>query len=273
VAAALAAAWNSAGAAPRSPGDSPAQSWFWSFPVSGSSSGKEARGPEWFWSFKPFDERKHRHSGNHFLTFAGTDLWRQGAFLYGGGLWAPAGMDHDGFVLKVVATRGYYRYRTGTLGDVTVIGAMYAASVMPGLHFPRGKVSVTVYAGPERQVHVLLPDDQGNLTRGLRTGVRLATDLWYQPTDLAMVTFSSTLTTIGNAYAMRSAFGWKLLDSFYLGPEALIYGANNYTQLRIGVHVTEFEFLRRDWQAAIGYAHDNGGNDGAYVRVGVSERW
>jgi len=33
-----------------------------------------------------------------FLLFSGTDLWRYGAFLYGGLLWAPDGLDHNGFV-------------------------------------------------------------------------------------------------------------------------------------------------------------------------------
>jgi hypothetical protein len=32
-----------------------------------------------------------------FLLFAGTDLWHYGAFLYGGLLWSPAGLDTDGF--------------------------------------------------------------------------------------------------------------------------------------------------------------------------------
>jgi hypothetical protein len=32
-----------------------------------------------------------------FLFFAGTDLWRYGAFFYGGSLWSPAGLDADGF--------------------------------------------------------------------------------------------------------------------------------------------------------------------------------
>jgi hypothetical protein len=31
------------------------------------------------------------------LLFAGTDIWRDGAFLYGGELWSPAGLDHEGF--------------------------------------------------------------------------------------------------------------------------------------------------------------------------------
>jgi hypothetical protein len=32
-----------------------------------------------------------------FLIFGGADLWRYGDFLYGGGLWSPDGLDHDGF--------------------------------------------------------------------------------------------------------------------------------------------------------------------------------
>lgn len=258
-------------AASETPGDAHAQAWFWSVPISGSK--KEARGPEWFWSFKPYDARKKRRAGRHFLAFTGTDLWRQGAFLYGGGLWTPAGPDHDGFVLKMIGTSGYYRYRSGTLGDATVTGAMYAASIMPGLHFTRGGVSVTVYAGPERQLHILLPDDPGNAMRGLHSGVRTAIDLWYQPSGLTMVAFSSTLSTIGSAYATRGAFGWRVFDSFYVGPEALVYGANNYTEFRVGAHITGLDFIWREWQAAVGYARNNSGNSGAYLRIGVSEQW
>jgi hypothetical protein len=33
----------------------------------------------------------------HFLFFTGTDMWRYGAFLYGGALWSPAGLDKSGF--------------------------------------------------------------------------------------------------------------------------------------------------------------------------------
>jgi hypothetical protein len=33
----------------------------------------------------------------NFLLFGGTDLTRYSAFLYGGALWSPAGVDIDGF--------------------------------------------------------------------------------------------------------------------------------------------------------------------------------
>jgi hypothetical protein len=32
-----------------------------------------------------------------FLLFGGTDAWFYGAFANAGGIWAPAGLDHDGF--------------------------------------------------------------------------------------------------------------------------------------------------------------------------------
>ena len=32
-----------------------------------------------------------------FLFFGGTDLWRYGAFLYGGAIWSPGGVDNPGF--------------------------------------------------------------------------------------------------------------------------------------------------------------------------------
>jgi hypothetical protein len=36
-------------------------------------------------------------TGSSVLLFAGTDLWRDGAFLHGGVLWSPGGLDSDGF--------------------------------------------------------------------------------------------------------------------------------------------------------------------------------
>ena len=48
-----------------------------------------------------------------FLLFAGTDLWRYGAFLYGGLLWSPGGIDADGFTLKAAAQRRQLQLHLG----------------------------------------------------------------------------------------------------------------------------------------------------------------
>ena len=44
------------------------------------------------------------------LAFGGTDLWRYGAFLYGGTLWSPGGVDNSGFTLKTQLSGGVYGY-------------------------------------------------------------------------------------------------------------------------------------------------------------------
>lgn len=46
------------------------------------------------------------------LVFSSVDIWRQGGFAHGGALWAPAGLDRDGFVLKLMFGGGLYRLST-----------------------------------------------------------------------------------------------------------------------------------------------------------------
>jgi hypothetical protein len=286
----IAAAMDGVGARARDLDQAHAEAWFWSFPDDNPKPkqfarqvltpnpkafdkrvlGTKRRGPNWFWSFT---REKPKPEPERVISFSGADLWRQGAFLYGGGLWAPAGLDRDGLVIKLIETNGIYRYRSGLLGDASVTGLMFAASVMPGLHFTRGGVSVTVYAGLDYQIHWLIPDDAGNSARGVHKGVRGAVDLWYQPTEQTMIAASATLTTIANAHALRLAGGFRLLDNFYVGPEAMLYGADNYRQLRFGAHVTGLKLLWVEWQAGVGYALDDDGNAGLYARLGVSERW
>jgi hypothetical protein len=52
-----------------------------------------------------------------FLFFGGTDLWRYGAFLYGGAIWAPGGVDNSGFTIKTLIGGGEYKYTSGALNS------------------------------------------------------------------------------------------------------------------------------------------------------------
>lgn len=208
----------------------------------------------------------------HFLIFSGADLWRQGNFLYGGTVWAPFALDADGPVVKLITTRGFYRYRSGALGNADVIGTMNAVAVMPGVHFTRNGVTVTIYAGLDRQSHVLAPDDPDNAARGNHVGVRGAAELWFEPTPRTMVTGAATLTTIAAAYALRAAAGWRLFDKVYLGPETQLFGADNYQQWRIGLHLTGLTLFKFELQGAVGYAADDDDHHGLYVHLGVTRK-
>ena len=42
--------------------------------------------------------------GAQFLLFSGTDLWRDGRFLYGGLQWSPDGLNREGFTLQLLGS-------------------------------------------------------------------------------------------------------------------------------------------------------------------------
>lgn len=274
----MAVALGSVGVLADEPQDGPTRAmrvpeWFWTRPTPPAPKQKSgSKIPSWFWSSGTSNPKKAQRQQIRLLLFSGADLWRQGAFLYGGSLWAPLGLDRDGLVAKLLTTRGVYLYRAGGLGNAQVFGQMAAITVLPGAHFTRNGVSATIYAGVDRQWHVLIPDDPGNPSRGAHAGLRMAGDIWFEPTGQTMVTASGTLSTIASAYAARLAGGWRLIDSVYVGPEAQVFGAENYRQWRVGVHLTGLTFRALEFQAALGYAADSDSNGGLYARLQVSRK-
>ena len=84
-----------------------------------------------------------------FLLFAGTDLWRDGAFANGGLLWSPAGLDADGFTLKILLNGGIYTYPSGRL-HMDVEGTLVSAAALPGWRTTHDGLTIGLYAGPRR---------------------------------------------------------------------------------------------------------------------------
>jgi hypothetical protein len=273
-AAILAAATGSIVVSAKDAKDALAPDWFWPYPVARTKGGE--LGPDWFWKVgrpKTREQQLEERRRIRLLVFSGGDTWRQGVFAHDGFLWTPAGEGNDGFVVKAIVSTGVYRYRSGFLGNAEVYGWMTGGSVMPGVHFTRSGVTVTAFAGLDMQWHNLSLYDPGNALRGRHVGLRLAIDLWTEPVPDMMLAGSATLSTIGSSYALRLAAGWRLFDRFYLGPEAIAYGAANYQQHRIGAHMTglrnELLGWKFEWQGGLGYAWDGDGESGPYARLGV----
>ncbi len=141
-----------------------------------------------------------------FLFFAGTDLWRFAAFFYGGTLWSPGGLDADGFTLKLLLSAGDYIYTSGTQSDVR--GTMLSAAMLPGWHFARDNLSVSLFVGPAAQNYRLTPDDPGSRLRGSYVGAEFAADIWYQPTAITMAALNGTIASIGPTVSKRGQ-AWR----------------------------------------------------------------
>ncbi len=210
--------------------------------------------------------------GARFLLFSGSDIWRNGAFAHGGLPVAPGGLDQDGFNFKLVLSGGRYRYNSGSLGGETVIGAETRVEAMPGWRIKRGDLEVKVFVGLDAENHRLSPDDPSSRLRGRSTGLRAAFDLWYNPTPMTMLAMDGSLSSIAANQSARLAYGWRVFDAFYVGPETQFFGSDGYRHLRLGAHVTGFKTGNYEWSAAGGWAGDSDRRSSPYVRLGVLMR-
>ena len=206
------------------------------------------------------------------LLFSGRDLWRNGAFAYGGLLMAPGGIDQDGFNLKLVLSGGLYRYNAGSLGGERVIGVETVAQVMPGWRGKRGDLEFKFFFGLDAESHRLWPDDPANRLRGRSNGLRMIGEFWYEPTPTTMAAGDASLSSIATNHTLRLAFGWRVLDQFYFGPETQYFGSDGYRHIRIGGHFTALKTGANEWLAAGGWARDSDGHSSPYVRLGTVMR-
>jgi len=207
-----------------------------------------------------------------FLLFGGTDLWRYGDFLYGGALWSPAGLDRDGFTLKVLLNGGRYTYNSGEL-QRDVDGTMLSGAVMPGWRFTGESFTVCVFAGPVVQDYRLSPYDPGSKLHGLYAGGQFATEVCYQPTVNTMAAVNGAIASIGPTGSLRAAVGLRGFDAMFVGPESEMLWCGNFQELEVGAHITAFRFNALEWSAASGWAIDSDHRTGPYLRLGVSAKY
>lgn len=202
-----------------------------------------------------------RQDPEHYLIFSGIDLHRAGAFLHGGFIWSPSGLDRSGFLVKVLSGAGAYRYRSEA---ATIIGVQNLVAAMPGWRFRSPALEVTLYGGPDSQVRAMVPDDPGHPLRGLRIGFRGSVDLWWEPSPDRMLSASLSLSSIGPNVWSRAATGWKAADWFYVGPEVIALADTDYRQLRLGMHATAFRFGPYEWSLGVGWARNSDEGSGIY---------
>lgn len=205
------------------------------------------------------------------LFFTGADGWAYGVFGYGGAMWSPGGLDNSGFTLKALGAGGTYRYISGGLGDVEVKGRQFVAALQPGWRFKNDTWIVTLFAGPEYQDNRLSPEDPGNRSSGSHLGLSGGVDFWYQPIPEVMVALNGSLND-RKAYSARAALGGLVLEQFFLGPEAQTFGAETYSQYRLGLMATGIKIGSFEWSLGAGWVDDTDNRTGAYGYLSVITR-
>jgi len=213
----------------------------------------------------------------HAILFSGRDIWLNGAFAHGGFLFAPSGLDQDGLLLKILFSGGVYRYDAKNLGGQQVVGAEGLAHVLGGWRVKRGDAEFKFFFGPEFQKHHLEPDDPSNRLRGNFLGLRMAFEVWYEPSPSSMVAADASLSSIATSNSARLAYGWRMFEEMlgggvYLGPVIEYFGSDGYRHLRLGAHLTSMKAEETEWSAAAGWAQDSQGRASPYVRLNMLRR-
>ncbi len=143
---------------------------------------------------------------------------------------------------------------------------------MPGWRIKRGNVEARIFAGLDLQHHWLSRNDPNNDLRGTHAGLRVGADFWWEPAPSIMVATSISGSTIGTTFGVRAAAGWRVMDSFWTGPEIETSGDEVYRQYRIGAHITALKTASFEWTLGAGYVEDNSHRSGLYGRIGLLTR-
>ncbi len=206
-----------------------------------------------------------------FLLFSGTDLWRYGDFLYGGLLWSPAGLNKDGFTLKMLLDGGRYTYTSGALAR-DIDGATMSVAAMPGWRVTDNGLTVSVFAGPVLQGFRLVPSDPGSRLHGFYAGIEAAADIWYQPSARMMAALNGAIGSIGPTGYVRAAFGARLFPSAFVGPEIGEFWSGDFDELEVGAQMTGLRVRTLEWSLGTGLALTSDQRYGPYLRLGVDTR-
>ena len=172
------------------------------------------------------------------MLFSGRDLWRNGAFAYGGFLTAPGGFDDDGLMLKVLMSGGLYRYNAGDLGG--------ARSHRRRMAWRRSCPAFASNVSASRP-----RSSSASMSSGTNCGPTIRATACKAPTsacDCRRILDRAdaeddgrrelSLSTIATSNAARLAYGWRVCedmfeDGFYVGPEAQYFGSDGYRHLRL----------------------------------------
>lgn len=207
-----------------------------------------------------------------FLLFSGTDIWRYGAFLYGGLLWSPAGVDADGFTFKMLVDGGRYNYLGGSFEE-NIDGTKLSAATLAGWRLSQDGLTVTAFAGPVVQDYRLTPADPGSRLNGFYIGGEFAADVWYQPTPRTMAALNGAIASIGPTGYLRAAFGVRLSGPAFVGPEIEQLWCADFQELTFGAHVTGLRIDALEWSMGGGWALTSDQRHGPYLRLGVNARY
>lgn len=173
-----------------------------------------------------------------------------------------SGLDESGLRLRLGGVVGQYSYTSSTVGKVT--GTQADASFMIGYEWVTARASFGVYGGANYDDNKIDKTDTANSSVGRGTGLKVAVDFNYRPTEFTMFAGVASFSTVHSAYYARLKAGYALAPQIYVGPEAIFMGDDFFSQWRVGLHMTGAKFSMLQLGASAGVLVDKVRGSGLY---------
>lgn len=197
------------------------------------------------------------------IDFAATADTKGSRFLTAIATIAPfSGLDESGIRLRLGGVVGQYSYTNSTLG--TVKGTQSDVSFMVGYEWVTQRASFGVYGGANYDNNAIDKFDSANTSVGKGTGMKIAVDFNYRPTDYTMFSGVGSFSSFHSAYYTRLKAGYAIAPQLYAGPEAIFMGDDFFKQWRVGLHMTGAKFSMLQVGASAGVLVDKVRGTGIY---------
>ena len=173
-----------------------------------------------------------------------------------------SGLEESGMRLRLGGVIGQYSYTNNNLG--TIKGTQSDVSFMIGYEWVTQRASFGVYGGANYDNNAIDKYDSANTSVGKGTGLKIAVDFNYRPTDYTMFSGVGSFSTFHSAYYTRLKAGYAIAPQLYVGPEAIYMGDDFFKQWRIGLHMTGAKFSMLQVGASAGILVDKVRGTGLY---------
>ena len=173
-----------------------------------------------------------------------------------------SGLDESGMRMRLGGVIGQYSYTNSTLGKIN--GTQSDVSFMIGYEWVTARASFGVYGGANYDNNSTDKYDSNNTSVGKGTGMKIAVDFSYRPTDYTMFSGVGSFSTFHSAYYTRMKAGYAIAPQLYVGPEAVFMGDDFFKQWRVGLHMTGAKFSMLQVGASAGVLVDKVRGTGIY---------
>ncbi|GEL44375.1 hypothetical protein MEX01_49660 [Methylorubrum extorquens] len=172
----------------------------------------------------------------------------------------------SGLRVRLQGVAGTYSY-PGTAVGQTVKGVQQEGTVLLGYEWIWQQAALAGYIGMNVRSNELSILDPENPVVGTGLGLKVAGDLYVNPTDNTLLAVNASYSTLFNAYYARARAGFAVAPGVFIGPEVTFLGDNFFNGWRAGGHVTGFAIGPMKFSLGAGYAFDRIRKGGYYTSI------